>query len=172
MLTPPRDPASQLPPSVPSPITIKAEASAGSAINAATTTPSATSSPIPKPSCPTPHTETNNTGSRTAVAVGVSVGIPLALLAAAFAALRFFEKRKFRAVANRSCSKNLHSLVETIVSNDASYEDQTGEAIMKHTTISAVNHVHDGEELGSGLRSHEHVGELDAGSRDGRVELG
>ena len=111
-------------------------------------------------------------GLRTAITVGVSIGVPLALLVAAFAALLFFEKRKSRAIADELSSKNVHSLVETIVGNEASYKGQAGEAMMKHTTTSTVNHVHDGEDSWSGLRSHEHVGELDAGGRDGRVELG
>lgn len=152
-------------------MTIRAEASVGSAINTATTVTSATSSPIPTPLFPTTHTEINNIGPRTAIIAGVAVGVPLALLAAALAALLFYVKRKIRAFADGPSKKDLKSLVETIVRNHASYEGQAGEVMMKHTMTSAVNYVREGEEHSGDRRSHEQMGELDVGGRDDRAEL-
>ena len=168
MLTPHHDPASQLPPGVSLPVTIQADASAGSAINTAATIPSATSSPISEPSCPT---EINNTGSRTAITVGVAVGVPLGLLAAGLAALLVFEKRKFRGIADGSSMKDPKYLVDTTVRNQASHEPRAGEARMKHTMTTAMNGIYEKEHR-EGLRSHGRIEELGVGGRDGRVELG
>ena len=110
-------------------------------------------------------------GSGTAVAVGITVGVSLVLFTAALAALFFYVRRKLRGLADGSSKKNLKSMVETIIRNQASDDDQAGETMISHTMPSAVNDIHEVEEQTDDLHSDGQMGELDVGVGNGRAEL-
>ena len=163
-LTPHRDPALQIPLDDSSFMTIQG-CSVGRhrEIN--------TSYAVPKPFTLSIHTEINGMWSGTPDAVAITDGVLLDLLTTALAALFFYVRRKLRGLADGSSKKNLKSMVETIIRNPTSDDDQAGEAMIEHTMTSAENGIHEVEEHTNDLHSHGQIVEADVGGIDDRAEL-